>query len=176
MSREQHIRRTDMGGVANHRAAWPCTNSAVSESTLIGDETTLWGTPTVKNLVQKWGSLTRYFRDSSDREAGAEVIKMTAMESENDIEPSSPVNSEISNKSLESRRDADIRDLLRNLPSKADLASMLGKLEATFQNKIETIEAEVQQVSHLVTDLEEERDVIQAQITSLIHWNPKQVL
>ncbi|CAH2276710.1 Hypothetical predicted protein [Pelobates cultripes] len=120
-----------------------------------------------KTLVQKSGSLTRYFRDSSDCEAGADVNKMAAMESENDIEPSSLANSEISNKSLESRRDADIRDLLRNLPSKADLASMLGKLEASFQNNIKTIEAEVQPVSHRVTDLEEERDIIQAQITNL---------
>ncbi|CAH2223543.1 Hypothetical predicted protein [Pelobates cultripes] len=75
-----------------------------------------------------------------------------AAESEADISPTSPAPSDLSCRSQVAGREADIREILKSLPSKADLANMLGKQEATFQTKVETIEAEVQQVNQRVTD------------------------
>ncbi|CAH2283583.1 Hypothetical predicted protein [Pelobates cultripes] len=43
---------------------------------------------------------------------------------------------------------------------------MLGKLEAAFQTKMEAMSTDITQVSFQVDDLEEERDILQVQITN----------
>ncbi|CAH2221398.1 Hypothetical predicted protein [Pelobates cultripes] len=70
-----------------------------------------------------------------------------------DSDPPSPTASDTSQVSME----ADIKGILRNLPSRADLAQMLGKLETTFQQKMESLNSEITQVGRRVQDLEDER-------------------
>ncbi|CAH2276932.1 Hypothetical predicted protein [Pelobates cultripes] len=92
---------------------------------------------------------------------------MAAPENQADFTPHSPAPSVGSHKSMDTGIEADIKELLRNLPSKTDLTNMLGKLEATFQSKMEAMGSDINQVSLRVTDLEDRRDVLQAQMTNL---------
>ncbi|CAH2282739.1 Hypothetical predicted protein [Pelobates cultripes] len=115
------------------------------------------------------GSLTRYFKENSDREAEATAAtsKMAEMESIEDIQPQSPQILEYSLKSVDNNTDLDIKEILRNLPSKADLQHMMSKLETTLHSKMTVMGSEVQQLNLKVTNLEEEKDVMQAQITNI---------
>ncbi|CAH2246978.1 Hypothetical predicted protein, partial [Pelobates cultripes] len=117
----------------------------------------------------KMGSLTRYFKENSDRvaEAATAALGMAEMESLPGSQPHSPYNSECSTHSAEKNDETDIRQLITNLPSKDDIQLILGKLEVSFQKKMEEMGSDVQQLNLRVTDLEEERDVLQAQITNI---------
>ncbi|CAH2327843.1 Hypothetical predicted protein [Pelobates cultripes] len=69
-------------------------------------------------------------------------------------QPSSPTASE------GSTEDQEIRTLLTQLPSKADLAAMFQKLEDSFSEKLQAVAADVQQLGARVQDLEEEAEHI----------------
>ncbi|CAH2225426.1 Hypothetical predicted protein [Pelobates cultripes] len=92
-------------------------------------------TPTVKS-----STFTRYFKDATAREDEAANSNMAA-----ESAPSSPAPSEGSCGTLTQATDPDIKDLLRNLPSKADMANMIGRLEAALQSKIDAMGTDIQQ-------------------------------
>ncbi|CAH2276090.1 Hypothetical predicted protein [Pelobates cultripes] len=117
----------------------------------------------------KSGTLTRFLRDSTERdmEAAAVTSKMAGTDLLADSQPQSPQLSECSLKSLEINPDLDIRDLLRNLPSKTDMERMIHKLESTLHSKMAEMGTEIQQLNLKVGDLEEEKDLMQAQITNI---------
>ncbi|CAH2275918.1 Hypothetical predicted protein, partial [Pelobates cultripes] len=110
--------------------------------------------------IPKSGSLTRYFKDNIDREmeAAAATSKMADADPIEEMQPQSPHMSDYSLKSLDNSGDLDIKEMLRNLPSKADLQTMMGKLEATLHTKLAEMGTEIQQMNLKVTDLEEEKD------------------
>ncbi|CAH2327853.1 Hypothetical predicted protein [Pelobates cultripes] len=114
-----------------------------------------------KTPAAKLSTLTQYFQDAVDSEKEAVGSKIAV-----DSAPSSPVPSEGSCRTQAATHDPEIRNLLRNLPSKADLANMTEKLEASFQSKMDVVGVDIKQVSLKVTDLEEEKYVMQAQITN----------
>ncbi|CAH2325044.1 Hypothetical predicted protein [Pelobates cultripes] len=101
-----------------------------------------------------------------DREAEAATRNMVSADDHAylDSNPQSPAASELSNRSNEEPRDLELRDLIKNLPSKTDLAAMINKLEASFHAKMEAVNSDLQQIKHRVTDLEEEKDVQQSQM------------
>ncbi|CAH2251417.1 Hypothetical predicted protein, partial [Pelobates cultripes] len=92
-------------------------------------------TPTVKS-----STFTRYFKDATAREDEAANSNMAA-----ESAPSSPAPSEGSCGTLTQATDPDIKDMLRNLPSKADMANMIGRLEAALQSKIDAMGTDIQQ-------------------------------
>ncbi|CAH2247124.1 Hypothetical predicted protein [Pelobates cultripes] len=57
-----------------------------------------------------------------------------------------------------STEDHEIRTLLTQLPSKSDLAAMFQKLEDSFSEKLQAVNADVQQLKARVQDLEEETE------------------
>ncbi|CAH2274047.1 CDC42 small effector 2 [Pelobates cultripes] len=59
---------------------------------------------------------------------------------------------------------ADMKDILRNLPSKDDLAS---KLESSMQDQISSLSSEIRQVNSRVGDLEEDRDKLLDRVQAL---------
>ncbi|CAH2292428.1 Hypothetical predicted protein [Pelobates cultripes] len=77
--------------------------------------------------------------------------------------PASPAHSENSS----CYTDPGIKEIVKTLPSRMDLAAMLEKHEATFHTRLEGLETEAKQVSHWVQELEEDRDMIHAQIQIL---------
>ncbi|CAH2276948.1 Hypothetical predicted protein, partial [Pelobates cultripes] len=117
--------------------------------------------------IPKSGSLTRYFKDNIDQEMEAATSKMADADPIEEMQPQSPHMSDYSLKSLDNSGDLDIKEMLRNLPSKADLQTMMGKLEATLHTKLAEMGTEIQQMNLKVTDLEEEKDVMQAQILNI---------
>ncbi|CAH2284661.1 Hypothetical predicted protein [Pelobates cultripes] len=100
-------------------------------------------TPTVKS-----GTLTRFLRDSTERdmEAAAATSKMAGTDLLADSQPLSPQLSECSLKSLEINPVLDIRDLLRNLPLKTDMERMIHKLESSLHSKMAEMGTEIQQL------------------------------
>ncbi|CAH2282447.1 Hypothetical predicted protein [Pelobates cultripes] len=106
-----------------------------------------------KTPAGKSGTVTRLFKDYSDRTADLGESNMAPAAVTADSDPPSPTASDTSQVSME----ADIKGILRNLPSRADLAQMLGKLETTFQQKMESLNSEITQVGRRVQDLEDER-------------------
>ncbi|CAH2251292.1 Hypothetical predicted protein [Pelobates cultripes] len=60
-----------------------------------------------------------------------------------------------------------LQELIQHLPSKEDMASMLTRLDASMQEKLSSITAEVRQIGLRVGDLEGDRDNIQLKIYNL---------
>ncbi|CAH2296077.1 Hypothetical predicted protein, partial [Pelobates cultripes] len=87
----------------------------------------------------KPGSVTRLFREYTDCMAGAEESNMAPTAAHPDSELQSPTTSDISSNA----NDLDLKEILRKLPSRTDLAQMLGKLETTFQHKMEGLRTEI---------------------------------
>ncbi|CAH2330460.1 Hypothetical predicted protein [Pelobates cultripes] len=102
-------------------------------------------------------------KDYADRVSYSSESNMAPTGGTTDSNPLSPTASVLSTHSL----DMDVKELLRNLPSRTDLATMLGKLETTFQHKMEGLSSEIRQVGRRVQDLEDERGSFQAQIQAL---------
>ncbi|CAH2315771.1 Hypothetical predicted protein [Pelobates cultripes] len=96
-------------------------------------------------------SLRRYFAEQADPHRRD---KMAPAAQTRGSQPSSPTASE------GSTEDQEIRTLLTQLPSKADLAAMFQKLEDSFSEKLQAVAADVQQLGARVQDLEEEAEHI----------------
>ncbi|CAH2295801.1 Hypothetical predicted protein [Pelobates cultripes] len=62
---------------------------------------------------------------------------------------------------------AEIKEILQNLPSKAELAIMLTKLESSVQEQLSTLTSEVKQISNRVGDLEDNREKIMDRLLHL---------
>ncbi|CAH2327860.1 Hypothetical predicted protein [Pelobates cultripes] len=110
---------------------------------------------------KKAGDLDRYFKDKvrvlAETEAGEPPSSPRASP------PNSPASSEIST----SKGNILLQELIQNLPSKEDIASMLARLEASMQEKLSSITNEVRQIGLRVGDLEGDRDNIQLRIQNL---------
>ncbi|CAH2274338.1 Hypothetical predicted protein [Pelobates cultripes] len=100
---------------------------------------------------KKLGDLDRYFREKVKHLTQDEDSNMAAAPQESDSPPPSPASSEQSTVI----KDSEIRELLQNLPSKTDLASMLAKLEESMQDKISDIARDVHHMGQRVGELED---------------------
>ncbi|CAH2246073.1 Hypothetical predicted protein, partial [Pelobates cultripes] len=110
---------------------------------------------------KKAGDLDRYFRDKL----------RTLMEADTEVPPSfprgTPPASPASSESIYRAGNAMLQEILQNLLSKEDLASMLAKLEASMQEKLSSITMEVRQIGLRMGDLEEDRDNIQLRLHNI---------
>ncbi|CAH2284023.1 Hypothetical predicted protein [Pelobates cultripes] len=77
---------------------------------------------------------------------------MAVLSNTSDSPPWSPALSEQSTASKE----LDIRELHQSLPSRSDLAFMLGQLEASIQDQMSTLAKDVRHIGQRVEELEEE--------------------
>ncbi|CAH2274791.1 Hypothetical predicted protein, partial [Pelobates cultripes] len=90
---------------------------------------------------RKPGSVTCIFKEYADRVSDHGESNMVPAAAHTDSDPPSPTASESSMNSTH----IDIKEILRNLSSRSGLAQMLGKLETTFQHKMEGLSSEIKQ-------------------------------
>ncbi|CAH2274962.1 Hypothetical predicted protein [Pelobates cultripes] len=97
---------------------------------------------TGKIPADKTGSVTRLFKEYADCVSDSGDPNMALTAANTDSYPPSPTASDTSHTST----DMDIREILRSLPSKTDLAQMLSRLETTFQHKMDGLSSEIKQI------------------------------
>ncbi|CAH2255813.1 Hypothetical predicted protein [Pelobates cultripes] len=94
-------------------------------------------------------SLQRFFTEQSEPH---QVNKMAPATNTRGSQPSSPATSE------GSMDDTDIRAILTQLPSKKDLIEMFQRLENTFSEKLQAVNADVQHLRTRVQALEDSEE------------------
>ncbi|CAH2282259.1 Hypothetical predicted protein [Pelobates cultripes] len=78
-----------------------------------------------------------------------------------------PPNSPTSSKTSTLYGNSKLQEIIQNLPSKGDIASMLAKLDASIHEKLSSITNEARQKGLRVGDLEGDRDNIQLRVHTL---------
>uniref|UniRef100_A0A8C5QII1 Transposase n=1 Tax=Leptobrachium leishanense TaxID=445787 RepID=A0A8C5QII1_9ANUR len=109
----------------------------------------------------KTATIARFFEDSPTSGATSQKSKMAPAPapSRDSSAAGSPTPSEDA--------DLSVRDILRSLPTKEDLASLLAKLESSFAARLDAVVADVRHVGARVQDLEGDRETTEDRLTRL---------